>query len=124
MDVYTLLYLKWITKKDLPYSTGHSAQRHMAAWMGGEVGRRMNMYMYMYIYICICTCICIHVYMYMYSCRCRAESFCCPSETVIVLLISYTPIQNKRLKTIQNPIVKVHPVLTSPKAHLTKEDQA
>ena len=25
MDMYTLLYLKWITNKDLPYSTGNSA---------------------------------------------------------------------------------------------------
>ena len=26
MDMYTLLYLKWITNKDLLYSTGNSAQ--------------------------------------------------------------------------------------------------
>ena len=26
MDMYTLLYLKWITNKDLPYSTGNSTQ--------------------------------------------------------------------------------------------------
>ena len=25
MDIYTLLYLKWITNKDLIYSTGNSA---------------------------------------------------------------------------------------------------
>ena len=25
IDMYTLLYLKWITKKDLLYSTGNSA---------------------------------------------------------------------------------------------------
>jgi len=36
MDMYTLLYLKWITNKDLLYSTGYSAQCYMAAWMGGE----------------------------------------------------------------------------------------
>ena len=29
MDVYTLLYLKWITNKDLLYSTGHSAQYYV-----------------------------------------------------------------------------------------------
>ena len=38
--VNTLLYLKWITDKDLLYSTGNSAQSYMAAWMreasGGE----------------------------------------------------------------------------------------
>ena len=32
--MYTLLYLKWITSKDLLYSTGNSAQCHVAAWMG------------------------------------------------------------------------------------------
>ena len=26
IDMYTLLYLKWITNKDLLYSTGNSAQ--------------------------------------------------------------------------------------------------
>ena len=38
MDVYTLLYLKWITDKDLLYSTWNSAQCYVAAWMGGEFG--------------------------------------------------------------------------------------
>ena len=38
MDMYTLLYLKWITNKDLLSSTGNSAQCHVAAWMGGEYG--------------------------------------------------------------------------------------
>ena len=38
MDMYTLLYLKRITKKDLLYSTGNSAQCYVAAWMGRESG--------------------------------------------------------------------------------------
>ena len=38
MDMYILLYLKWITNKDLRYSTGSSAQCCVAAWMGGEFG--------------------------------------------------------------------------------------
>ena len=38
MDMYTLLYLKWITKKDALQSAGNSAQWHVAAWMGGEFG--------------------------------------------------------------------------------------
>ena len=38
MDTYTLLYLKWITNKDLLYSTWNSAQRYVPAWMGGESG--------------------------------------------------------------------------------------
>ena len=35
---YTLLYCKWITNKDLLYSTGNTAQYYVAAWMGGEFG--------------------------------------------------------------------------------------
>ena len=37
MDVYTVLCLKWITNKDLPYGKG-TAQRNVAAWMGGVWG--------------------------------------------------------------------------------------
>ena len=51
MDMYALLYFKWITNKDLLYSTGNSVQRHVAAWMGGESGRGVwegNGYMHMY----------------------------------------------------------------------------
>ena len=71
IDRNTLLYLKWITNKDLLYSTGNSAQCYVAAWMGGEFGGEW-----------------IHVYV------CMAESLYCPSETITTLLISYTPIQN------------------------------
>ena len=39
-DMYTLLYLKWITNKDLLYSTWNSAQCCAVVWMvhkfGGE----------------------------------------------------------------------------------------
>ena len=38
IDMYTLLYLKWTTNRDLPHSTGNSAQCFVAAWMG-ELGR-------------------------------------------------------------------------------------
>ena len=36
MDMYTQLYLKQITNKDLLYSTGDSAQCYAAVWVGGE----------------------------------------------------------------------------------------
>ena len=36
--MFTLLYLKRITNKDLLYSTGISAQCYVAAWMGRESG--------------------------------------------------------------------------------------
>ena len=37
-DMYTLLYFKWITNKNLLYSTGNAALSYMAAWMRGEFG--------------------------------------------------------------------------------------
>ena len=40
MDMYTLLYLKWITNtnKDLLDSTGNSAQCYGVVFLGGEFG--------------------------------------------------------------------------------------
>ena len=34
MVMYTLLYLKWITNKDLLHSPWNSAQCNVAAWLG------------------------------------------------------------------------------------------
>jgi len=42
MDMYTLLYLKWITNSDLLYSIGNSFQCYVAAWVGGEAWGRMG----------------------------------------------------------------------------------
>ena len=42
--LYILLYLKWITNKDLPYSKWNSAQYDMVAWLGGEFGVNGNVY--------------------------------------------------------------------------------
>ena len=53
MAMYTLLNLKWITNKDLLYSTWNSAQYHVAAWMGRGIWGGMD------------TCVCV------------AESLCC-----------------------------------------------
>ena len=38
MDMYTQLYFEWINNRGLLYSTENSAQCHVAAWMGGELG--------------------------------------------------------------------------------------
>ena len=48
IDMYTLLYLKWITNKDLLYSTGNSAQCYVATWMGGE-GRGEWIHVYVWL---------------------------------------------------------------------------
>ena len=71
--MYTPLYLKWITKF-LLYGTRKSAQCYVAAWMEGVWGE-MDTYI------------------------CMAESLHCSPETITTLLIDYTSIQNKKLKT-------------------------
>ena len=54
MDTYTLLYLKWITNKDLLYSTGNSAQCYMAAWKGELFGGEwIYSYIYTYVYVSV-----------------------------------------------------------------------
>ena len=44
--MYTLLYFKWITNKDLLYSTRNSAQYYVPACIGGDLGESGYMYMY------------------------------------------------------------------------------
>ena len=63
IDMYTLLYFKWITNKVLLYFV----HCYVAAWMGRQFREEW-----------------IHVYV------CMAESFCFPPETITMLLISYT----------------------------------
>ena len=46
--IHIMLYLKWITNKDLLYSTGPSARYSMAAWMGGEFGGQ-----WIHVYVCL-----------------------------------------------------------------------
>ena len=46
MDIYTLLYLKWITKKVQLYRTENSAQCYVPAWMAREfVGEHVNIWL-------------------------------------------------------------------------------
>ena len=52
MDIYTLLYFKWITNKDLLYSMWNSAQCYVAAMIGEESGGRMDTC------ICMTECLC------------------------------------------------------------------
>ena len=68
MDMYMTLYLKWITNKVLLYSTGNSAQCHVAAWMGGEFGGEWT-------HVCV-----------------WLSPLSCTPETITTLLISYIPV--------------------------------
>ena len=52
MVMYTWLYLKWITNKDLLNSTWNSAQCYVAAWMGREFGEE---WVPIYIWLSPCT---------------------------------------------------------------------
>ena len=73
MDMYTLLYLKWITNKDLLCGRGSSAQCYAAALTGGEFGGEK-----------------IHVYVWLspFKVHLKLSQHC--------LLIGYTQIQNKK----------------------------
>ena len=71
--LHTLLYLNWITKKDLLCNTGNSAQRYVTACMGAKFGGEW-----------------IHVYVWL-------RPFYSP-EIITALLIGCTPIQNKKFK--------------------------
>ena len=48
MGMYTLIYLKWKTNKDLLYSKGNSAQYYMPVWMGWEFG---GVWIHVYIWL-------------------------------------------------------------------------
>ena len=84
MDMCTLLYLKWITNKDLLYSTENSAQCYVAAWMGGDLGGER-----------------IHVYVWLSHFAVHLK----PSQHW--LLIGYTPIQNKKVTTKKDSLVSI-----------------
>jgi len=48
MDLYTLLYLKWIINKDLLHSLWNSVQCYVVAWMGGGVwGEWIHVYVWL-----------------------------------------------------------------------------
>ena len=59
--MYTLLYLKWISNKDLLCSTWNSAQSYVPDWMEGRFGGEW-----------------IHVYIFIYfNCRLITLQYCC-----------------------------------------------
>ena len=72
VDMYTLLYLKWIINKDL------LLHRELCCVCGRLDGRG--------------------VWGRMDTCICMAESLCCSPETITTLFISYTSIQTKKFK--------------------------
>ena len=48
MDMYTLLFLKWVTNKDLLRSIDNSAQCRVAVWVGEESGEEwLHVYLWL-----------------------------------------------------------------------------
>ena len=78
MDMYTLLYLKWIANKDPLYSTWNSDQCYVVAWMRGEFGGQ-------WMYTCVCVCVCV----------CMAEFLHCSPETMAILLDNWLYLNTK-----------------------------
>ena len=74
MDIYTLLYLKWITNKDPLYSTWNSALMLCGSLDGRGVWGKRD------------TCVCMAAFLH------------CSPEIITILLISCTPIENRKFK--------------------------
>ena len=48
INMYTLLYVKWVTNRDILYSTGNSTQCYVADWMRGEFrGEWIHIYVWL-----------------------------------------------------------------------------
>ena len=71
MDMYTLLYLKWMTNRDMLCSTGALLMLRGSLDGRGVWGR-------------------------MDTCVCMAESLYCAAEMIKTLLIGYTPMRNNK----------------------------
>ena len=132
---WTLLCLKWITNKDLLHSTWNSSQCYMPVWMGGGLGENGWCVCVSLCWgfggECVCVCVCpfaVHLtlqrvcvcacvwvpllFTWHYKgcvcvCVCVSESLCCSPDTTTILLVSYTPIHNKRFKLLKISTDKV-----------------
>ena len=87
VDMYSLLYLKWIINKNQLYSTGTSAQCHMEAWTRGKSGEEW-----------------IRVYVWL-------SPFSLLSETITILLIGYLLLFSSCPTLCDPPGSSVHGIL-------------
>ena len=51
IKIYTLLYVKYRTNKDLLYSTGNYSQYFVITYTGKESEKE---------YVCVCVCVCVY----------------------------------------------------------------
>ena len=80
----TLLYLKRVTNKDLPYSTGNSAQCYVSNQNGKRILKRID------------------------ACVCITESLCCTPETIATFLVKDT----KKKEMHKSKFISMHVTLT------------
>ena len=85
MDIYTLLYSKWITNKDLLYRAQNSAQCYKGSLKGRGFWVQMDKYMYPWV---------------------SSQS----PETITALLISYTPKQYKKFEVQKIKLLSSLPI--------------
>ena len=97
MDIYTQLYFKWMTNKDLLYSTWNSALCYTAAWIAGEFAGRMNTCMYM------------------------AGSLCCSPETIWLYLNTKLKALKNNNNNKKKPPVKITVVLDYSKIYIQRQ---
>ena len=74
IEIYTLLYLKWIANRD-PLIAQGTMRNVIGSLDGREMWGRMN------------------------TCICMAESLSCAPDTITILLIGYMPIKIKSLNS-------------------------
>ena len=104
MDIYALLYLKWITNKDLLYSTWNSNQcYYVAAWRWGDYGGE-----WLYVYVWLSPFI-FHLKL---SQHCLLNNYCCCSVTKSCLTLC-DPTDYWANDAIQSSIL-CHPSLLLP----------
>ena len=82
----TLLYLKRITNKDLPYSTGNSAQCYVNNQSGKRIWKRID------------------------ACVCITESLCCTPVTIATFLVNDT--KKKKKEMHKSEFISTHVTLT------------
>ena len=82
MNIYTLLYIKYITNKDLLYGTGNYTQYFVITYNGKILKRNIYIYIYTFVYF-LFMCISIffsdsfpYIYIYIYICEVKIAQSC------------------------------------------------
>ena len=57
INIYILLCIKLVIKKDLLYSIGNSTQYSVITYMGKNL--KKNVCVYVYVCVCVCVCVCV-----------------------------------------------------------------